>query len=526
MRARSIVVLLVLVTLGALGGCKIDSRSLTPPPPGSGGSAAAGHGSSGVPTGLGGVRGSGGSAGSGASTGSGGATLPTILLGNFEDDTALPQDSRFANYQYYAYNPSAPGLPLGDFLSSPIVSPGFDSNFALGLNWEVIDPLDGTPNYPGVGVRTVVSTGFVDLSGYDRIVFAQQYQHTGSCQPIQALTVVIGCDELNTSYIGAVAVSPTWTNSSLSFSSLTEPSFLPPSGYTRAQCLAVANRVDFQAQVNLADGDCASGNLALDNIEIRAGGGAGQDGGVDSGPSAGIPISPDGNGRFDGSNAAGVAGAWSSTGDDYGADGTPGTGDCPKDGFAQAQCSTIAAPTPGKPFAPDSSGRMCTSGIAAQVINDGSGQPAYSYIWGNFIFFDLNQPPASTGDGGADASAGDGGLDAGTGVGFYDAPARGITGFAFDLEGTAGPLRVEFPTLGTETNAAYWAGALDNTSPVSGPGHYEIRWTDVGGPQYLASPPPFDPTKLESIRFHVVSNTSSPTSYSFCIKNTVMLTAP
>jgi hypothetical protein len=41
---------------------------------------------------------------------------------------------------------------------------------------------------------------------------------------------------------------------------------------------------------------------------------------------------------------------------------------------------------------------------------------------------------------------------------------------------------------------------------------------------YLTAAPPFDPTKLEMISFHVVSNTSAPTSYSFCINNVMLLT--
>src|SRR5947209_3224829 len=204
MRIRSLVALGALAALaapGPLAGCKIDNRVLMTSPPGSGTGGSAGRG------------------GGGGFAGSGGSALPTILLGDFENGKALPQDSRFANYQYYAFNPPDPGLPPGAFVSSPLVSPGFNSNYALGLNWEVIDVADGVPNYPGVGVRTLVNTGFVDLSGYDRIVFAQQYQHSGSCKALQILNISIGCDELNTSYEAAVAVSSTWTKTSLAFSS-------------------------------------------------------------------------------------------------------------------------------------------------------------------------------------------------------------------------------------------------------------------------------------------------------------------
>ena len=135
----------------------------------------------------------------------------------------------------------------------------------------------------------------------------------------------------------------------------------------------------------------------------------------------GIPLPPDANGHYDGSNPAGVVGNWWSTGDDYGMDATAGAGDCQKAGFPATACSVLSAPTPGLPFQPDPTGRgMCTSGVAAQVINDASGAPAYSSIWGDIIGFDLNNP-GSLSDGITLKSQ-------------YDAFAHGITGFAFDID--------------------------------------------------------------------------------------------
>jgi len=117
-------------------------------------------------------------------------------------------------------------------------------------------------------------------------------------------------------------------------------------------------------------------------------GGQGDKGGVGGGAGAGTPptgsggaagrasadilIVPDQNGYFDGSNAAGVIGAWWWTGDYYAvADSAnmAGFGSCPADGFAASQCSVITAPPPETTFAPDPGGRgMCASGVAAQVL--------------------------------------------------------------------------------------------------------------------------------------------------------------
>jgi hypothetical protein len=230
-------------------------------------------------------------------------------------------------------------------------------------------------------------------------------------------------------------------------------------------------------------------------------------------PANGILLVPDADGMFDGSNAAGVVGAWWGTGDFYDGDTSVGSGTCPMAGFPPESCSALTTPLPGSPFRLDPNGRgMCTAGVAAQVLNGSDGLPAWSSIWGNIIGFALN----STGprDGGSDT------------LGVYDAPAHGITGFAFDIDAVpfGGQIRVTFPTKGTVKNAAYWGGATSNLSPIIAAGHYEMRWPEIGGPMYLASPPPFDPAMLEMISIHVVSNNTAPITYSFCINNVTLLT--
>ena len=165
----------------------------------------------------------------------------------------------------------------------------------------------------------------------------------------------------------------------------------------------------------------------------------------------GILLTPSSAGTYDGSNPAGVVGAWWSTGDDYGPTAIRGTGDCPMAGFPNADCSVINMPTPGKPFAPDPNGLMCTSGIAARVLSDDGGTADYMAIWGNMIAFDLNVPLAVDGDGGAEAGVGS--IDSGGATkGEYDAPAHGITGLAFDIYTPPAPgnFRVEFTIQGTE----------------------------------------------------------------------------
>jgi len=219
----------------------------------------------------------------------------------------------------------------------------------------------------------------------------------------------------------------------------------------------------------------------------------------------GWDLTPSDMGFLDGSNMAHITGAWYSYGDWYSP--AAGGGDCAVKGmYMAAQCSMITTPVPGDPFTNAGDGKMCTSGTAAQVIDMN-----YSAIWGTGIGFDLN-------NGGTD--------DGGTGAKLpYDATANNVTGFSFhiDTPPTGGQMRVEFPTSAvmgtTDINAAYWGGAGANLSPFTKAGDYQVKFTDVGGPMYLTSPTPFDPTKILSVQFHVVTNTSSTIPFSYCVSN-------
>jgi len=434
------------------------------------------------------------------------------VIATFEKGTGQPDDARFEPFQFYAFGESPDSA-----LNSPIPSPGHNSNFALGLNWRLIDAPNGSRDFPGAGVRTLVNGG-IDLSSYSRIVFAQRYDKTpsgippwdaGACRPVTGLTVSVGCNEHNTSFEKTVALSTDWTTSTLAFADFAEPSYRSATGTTVEDCLKVADSIIFQISTSLLDGECATGGLLLDDISIRP---PDADAGTDGSSSAGIKLVPDADGHFDGSNAAGVAGSWWAGGDYFAFDGTAGGGPCPMAGFPMSACSLLITPTPGTPFRPDANGRMCTSGIAAQVAAGSDGTPAWSSIFGNLVGFELANPGSEPRPTGPQA---------------YDAIAHGLTGFAFDIDAvpTGGHLRVEFAGTSTELDPPYWEGGFADLSPINTPGHYEMRWSEIGGPMYLGpSAPAFDPAQLKWIQIHVVSTDNAPVPYSFCLSNVTLLT--
>jgi hypothetical protein len=216
----------------------------------------------------------------------------------------------------------------------------------------------------------------------------------------------------------------------------------------------------------------------------------------------GVALLPDGTG-FIASASSGtthIQGSWYGYSDGAGLDGMTTTGECERAGHPATACSHVTLPAAGG--FPNVAGKMCTSGVVAQVVAGDGGFPDYTNISGAGIAVDLNAP---------------------AGIRMpYNALANGVVGLGFDIDVLPpSGLQVGFPTPATAHDPAFWAG-YQIISPVR-VGHNEVRWTDVDGPYYLVDAVVFDPTSILSMRFHVVSGTSAPIAYSFCVSNLVAL---
>jgi hypothetical protein len=221
----------------------------------------------------------------------------------------------------------------------------------------------------------------------------------------------------------------------------------------------------------------------------------------------GTALRPTGTGWISGdSNAFGIQGSWYAYADGQGPGGQ-GPGACQTGAYPTSACSVLTAPPPGNAFPPSAGEAMCVAGSVGRVVNNAMGQPDYDHIWGagiGFDFADTGTPPEV--------------------IGPYNAPAKGVAGIAFDLDMVPGTgIRVDFLTPATENNPASWGGLTLALSPVK-VGRNEIRWADVGGPNYIAPPPPFDPTRILSVHFHVPADTRAAATFRFCISNVAVLT--
>lgn len=238
-------------------------------------------------------------------------------------------------------------------------------------------------------------------------------------------------------------------------------------------------------------------------------------------PTNSIPLTPTSTG-FVSEPMSGVIGAWYAYGDGAGsAANTTSTdganSDCQKAGFTADQCTQITTPIPGQPFAPDPTKGMCTAGTAAKVLNDATGAPAYSALFGGGIGLDFNNP------------GGEGGVQK------LPIDLSKYKGVQFDFSGDMIPagnkMRVNFPFGGQHmSDSPYWAAnAVDDHSTISTTTTNKVMWGSVLGPAYLAgqSPsvpaPAFTPTTVLSIQFQVFTNTGTATPYAFCVNNLALI---
>jgi len=201
-----------------------------------------------------------------------------------------------------------------------------------------------------------------------------------------------------------------------------------------------------------------------------------------------IPLRPNIVGDI-GPNAAGIMGGWGTYVD------TPG---CLELGFSADQCSRVVAPA-GPAFPPSDlqTGRVCTSGVAARLLDyPDTMTPAYDAMWGAGIQLTLNRDMP------------------------YDAVAHEITGFSFEIDRPVpNRMRVNFPTANGLPISAFWGGKImDDFSPIEA-GLNVVRWADVGGPNFVPNPPAFDERMLTFFQIHVAVSPDQATPFDYCVSN-------
>jgi hypothetical protein len=249
---------------------------------------------------------------------------------------------------------------------------------------------------------------------------------------------------------------------------------------------------------------------------------------TDSGTDSGTPVeagsgcqsvalTPNAEGYVGPIAAVNIAGSWFTYGDGAGANGETTTGSCETDPnmWPASSCSSITFPpypTDGgtATFPQATPGTMCLSGTAAQILGT---PPDYSGIYGIGIGLDFNNTAGTAEP--------------------YNATMNNVTSLTFTVAGfpTGGTVRAEFqePATNVAPEDAW-------SYTITGDGDVTINLASGSGAGQLAvsfmvptgdTEPPFDPTSILAIQFHVVPNTKAPTPVSnFCISNLAAVVCP
>jgi hypothetical protein len=145
--------------------------------------------------------------------------------------------------------------------------------------------------------------------------------------------------------------------------------------------------------------------------------------------------------------------------------------------------------------------KVCTKGVSPQVIMY-QGMLAYSQQWGAGIALDLNST------GGDMAVKND-----------YDAAAKGIKGFMFDIISNTTPatpaeVRVNFKTKLT--------GDASHFVPTAPKANVQVLFADAMQGSWITDPmmiKDLPVNALESVQFQVATNKDTPSPFDFCVSN-------
>jgi hypothetical protein len=181
-----------------------------------------------------------------------------LVIDTFEDMNLMPSDSRFRQWESAVY-----GTDFGT-RTVYVTGPGYASSWCLREDWEIDDPPDGVPTYPGMVLR-IQAPGSVDLSGFRTLAFDHRYSHEGSCKAHVFFTVSMSCGELNSGVGVARSTATDWTIEKIPMAEFAE--FTPD--FPIDHCLKLIDEIDFFFAPGLDDGQCSSGSFFLDDFRFE-----------------------------------------------------------------------------------------------------------------------------------------------------------------------------------------------------------------------------------------------------------------
>lgn len=194
------------------------------------------------------------------------------VIDDFEDGDLNPADRNFGLWGCYTYSPP------GQYCLAAL-GPGDQGAFSLALDFTIADPADGKLEYGGAGVQTLATTP-ENFSRFNEMVFSSKIVSGAPASPSSPqLSVRLGCSTAQLEdgtqpgdlYVVQTFVPTSeWQPFSLPITQFSAPPY--DTAHILGGPAACTRRVDiiqFDAQLQLPDGQSAMGRLNVDEINFQ-----------------------------------------------------------------------------------------------------------------------------------------------------------------------------------------------------------------------------------------------------------------
>jgi hypothetical protein len=188
---------------------------------------------------------------------------PRLDVDDFEDGDAVPSNPRFASWGCETY----PGTPHVSCVSS---SPGFRSEVAETVRFEIQDPADAKTDHPGVLLQAPLRLGTLDLGAYTSLMFSAKLEVDSPVPPNGSrLYVRLRCDGVGEgSFVEtSVLVGLEWSSPAIALEAFVRPGYVVD--FDRLACVASVEALEFDIHPDLFDGESMAGTLTIDEISLE-----------------------------------------------------------------------------------------------------------------------------------------------------------------------------------------------------------------------------------------------------------------
>lgn len=187
-----------------------------------------------------------------------------LRIDDFEDTDPYPLADSFSVWRAYTYNAGS------QYVDFAVEAPGYQSDSAIHLDFEIHDPANGSQDYGLAGLDTTVRNLTTDLSAFSTVSFSYAFEASQTdCAGAQHMSFGFYCAGYVANFETTVPLSPSWQTAQLPLSDFHEVTWRPPTGVPFTDCLATDTALYFEIVPELGDGECGAGRVSIDSLYFQ-----------------------------------------------------------------------------------------------------------------------------------------------------------------------------------------------------------------------------------------------------------------